>query len=511
MTTSDNYLTRRRFIRGIGTAGVTGLAGCSTLESSQQNKPTDETAASLSPLTRNEHRGYWFGRYNMNAMLLMTGLGERLTPSNQQRERLATLADFELSEMPANPYLLKAVYASGDPHFQQEADFNDFSTLNWDRSAMDETLTPEAQAFTIKKIVGRNLRTRYHQYGKDRFIALVQLQEAMALAKTLRTRLTTTNGLVATRTPDGELAEPTPEQQAAALMAYSGLALSLTDPDRPLFQTLPNAEQFAKRVSRWAEELFTAAQQVEPTTVRELALTLEAYGWFAAATDDDERQSRALSGIRPLAERLRSRHEGAEASLTTTAWAVYGLGEASQVTGSDAFAGRARRLFFEELERYWQADAGVYVEDPDDDRHVYTPRKATAVVAAINTMRFVAPPGVGAVGPPDLAAGRYAAFVRNVLVRSGMQQAHAIPLAVNQAYLDADPRDYFTAESIPLSANGDGEFGLCPVYAAEIVFEGGDWAVTDRRFVTADAMHLADVSPSLGPGTPDGTIPIDRL
>lgn len=520
MKQHDHPLTsRRRFVQGVGAAGLAGLAGCSgrdVPEIFDSNAEDDEPTAADSPehptvQMRRDRQAYWFGRYNMNAMLLMSGHGERLQPPEEVQQQLASIAEFDPEEMPDNPYLLKAVYAAGDPHFQQEADFGDLSTLYWDREEMDTTLQPEAQAFTIKKIVGKGLRTVYHRGGKDRFIALVQLQEAMAMAETLHDRLTTDDGLVATRPPDGQLQEPTSEQQAAALLAYASLVLTLTDPDLPIYQELPDTDERAEQYRTWADELFSAVQTDQPEAERETALTIEAYGWYAAATSNHDRRREALNRIQALGEQLETTHEPSDADLADVAWAIYGLGEASRVTGSDTFGNRARHLFFEGLEARWQSDAGIYSTQTGNGSHVYTPATAAALAAALNTIRFIETPGVGAQASPQLVDTRYASFVENVLVRSGMQQAHAIPLAVNPAYLDEEPRDHFTAERIPLSAEGHGTHGLCPVYAAEVTYENEEWEVTDRTFQTADGMLLADLSTSLHRQDLDGFIPTHRL
>ncbi len=75
----------------------------------------------------------------------------------------------------------------------------------------------------------------------------------------------------------------------------------------------------------------------------------------------------------------------------------------------------------------------------------------------------------------------------------------------------AEPRSYFTATITPLSTEGDGRYGLCPVYAARVVFEDKQWRVTDRTFRPAEAMFLSVVSTSRRGGDPDGFIPLTRL
>lgn len=493
-----------------GLAGVLagGLVVAGLLATGVAPRPADEPADGWGKLAETEQQAYWSSRYNYNAMLLMTGLGERLEPAEGMPEQLAELAGFDLAEMPDNPYLLGAVYASGDPHFQQEADFSDLSTLNWDRDSMDTTLQPEAQALTIAKITAAGLRTDYHQAGKDRFIALVQLQEARAMAGVLHEELTGEDGLVATVTPEGRRREPEPGQQAAALWAYSSLALALSDPARPLYQQLPDAGADALRARRWAAELFTAADELAPQTPRDLALTIQAAGWFAAAIRDPELQQQALARVQELGEALRQTSRG---ELDGHAWAVYGLGSASRLTGDPRLADAARRVFVEDVEPRWDADAGVYAPAAGAQRYVYTPQRTAAVIAALNTLRLVAPPGVGSEISAEALDERYVTFFGNAVVRSGLQQAHAIPLAVSPAYLQQRPRSHFTAPQVPLSADGHGDFGLCPVYAAEVAYDDGEWTVVDRTFHTADAMLLATLSTWSHRTDPDGFAPRSHI
>jgi len=417
-----------------------------------------------------DKQAYWYSRYNMNAMLLMSGFGVRLVPPTDKPKQLASIAAFDLSAMPKNPFLLRAVYAVGDPHFQKQGDFKDLSTLYWDRDKMVKRFEPAAQAFTIIKVVSKGLRTEYHRRGKDRFIALVQLQEAKAMAQFLKRELTNENGLLAAKPEGGALAEPRPYDQAAALWAYASLSLALSDPNLPLYGELPDSAADAQDFARLADALFGAMDTLPPETVRELAVTIEAYGWYAAATDDAQARREALSRAAELGKQLLT---APKRTLADLAYAVYGLGEAARLSGDAELATTAQKLFFEDMERLWDAKAGVYKTTADAGEYAYTPERVAAVVSAINTIRLFHRPGLGSTWDPQLADRRHVAFFENAVVRSGLQQAHAIPLAVNDAYLKDEPRAHFTAETVPLSTEGDGPYGLCPVYASRVVFDGG--------------------------------------
>jgi len=370
---------------------------------------------------------------------------------------------------------------------------------------MIKRFEPAAQGFSIVKSVSKGLRTDYHRGPKDRFVALAQLQEAKAMADYLAEQLTGGDGLVAAKPEAGNLEAPTAYDQAAALWAYSSLHLALTDADLPLYSRLPDATPVAQKNLGRADALFKAMARVRPDGPRDVAAAIEAYGWYAAATTSPDARTQATARVGELGQRL------ADAPKTTVdefGFAVYGLGEAARLTKRPDLSQAAQRLFFTDMERLWDAKAGVYAPQSGSSKYGYTPERTGGVLAAIHSIRWFHRPGVGSSWDPALAEERYRAFFTNVIVRSGFQQAHAIPLAVNPAYLQQEPQSYFTAPSIPLSIEGDKPYGTCPVYAAEAVFESGRWQVTDRTFHTAPAMFLSTVSTWHHGSRPDGFAPV---
>jgi hypothetical protein len=210
------------------------------------------------------------------------------------------------------------------------------------------------------------------------------------------------------------------------------------------------------------------------------------------ATRNAQSRSEARTRVTASARQLM---QAAKPKLDDLAFAIYGLGEAARLSGDPTLSTAARRIFFGEMESLWDSEAGVYAPEPGKRRYVYTPERTAAVLAAIHTIRR-SRLGTGEPGSAERVDRRYREFFENAMVRSGMQQAHAIPLAVHPAYLEREPRSYFTALTVPLSISieGDGPYGTCPVYAAEVAFEGGRWNVTDRMFRTADAMLLSILS-----------------
>ena len=107
-------------------------------------------------------------------------------------------------------------------------------------------------------------------------------------------KLTGADGLVAVMSEEGNLGTPNPWDQAAALWAYSSLSLSLTDPELPLYSSLPTSAKEATGFAKRGDALFAAMAAIDPVSVRDITLTIEAYGWFAAATGDAETPFRRL-------------------------------------------------------------------------------------------------------------------------------------------------------------------------------------------------------------------------
>lgn len=98
--------TRRFAVAGLIGALVGGalVAGAFLLPAPMD---VEESSGPTDDVVETERQAYWFSRYNVNAMLLMTGVGERLVPPEGMPQMLADVAEFDLSQMPKNPYLLR--------------------------------------------------------------------------------------------------------------------------------------------------------------------------------------------------------------------------------------------------------------------------------------------------------------------------------------------------------------------------------------------------------------------
>ena len=102
--------------------------------------------------------GYWYSRYNLGELTMMSGLGITFAPPAEAVMQMMATADpnpgsGEDVPMIKNAALLTAVFASADPHFAQpnNGDPMDLSNGRLDPATFDTTITPGAQGMTIIK------------------------------------------------------------------------------------------------------------------------------------------------------------------------------------------------------------------------------------------------------------------------------------------------------------------------------------------------------------------------
>lgn len=163
-------------IPGVASAQSTTLAG--------GNPNFDSTAA--------EEEGYWYSRYNMSNLTMISGLGEPFMPDMAMMEQMMQMADAnpddgDVPMPPMGATLLQSIYASGDPHFIQAIDMADFATMRWDPASFDTTVTSQAMGWTIVKEiewakqfhVDGHFGTPQDDFGAQwRFVGMVIVAEA---------------------------------------------------------------------------------------------------------------------------------------------------------------------------------------------------------------------------------------------------------------------------------------------------------------------------------------------
>ncbi len=453
-----------------------------------------------------QKQAYWYSLYNVAHLTMFSGLGEVMKGGG-----MTSLIEWlrgggvKKAELIKDMTMVSSVYAGGDPHFIQSVDLQRKKTMRWDRKKMDRTLDPSALAFTIIKSVAKNFHRDYHETDFNQRVAIAMYPEAKEMAKLLAEKMVNKEGLFVALSPEGKKEAPEPLDQITVLWAFSDLALVSDDPEIPPY----NDSDLNRWAVKWADRAFNATRRLPPQGIIGKALAIEAYGRFAAATEDRKKRKDSIRLIAGFArELLREKPE----TVAEMGLSVYGLGEAYRVTGDYSFSEKALSIFNVDMEGLWDEKAGVYATRKGAKKYAYTPFDAGAVLSALNTVLWLTIPAYE--NPlnsgPALAGRRYVRFFENAVVLSGMQQSSGTYL-VEPRYLKREPELHFAHPALPPQERAGGRYGLAPVYAGEVTYEKGGWKVTDRRFRTADAMFLANMSVILNRHQADCFIPIERL
>jgi hypothetical protein len=439
---------------------------------------------------------HWAARSTLANALMFSGLGEPVEVSMNELDDILTHAGYTLRPPMPDMAMVSAIYAGGDPKFATTPDFGDPATLRWDSSSFDRTLDPEAQAWSIIKSTAPNFHLNFHESKEERRVALMMLPQARAQAKALADRLRNADGLFAALSPDGELAEPTPMQQAAVLWAASNIVLAATSGQGDYWHRAARDLLEPESARTLADTALAAVRALPPETATDRAIAIQSLGRFALASDDEGKRREALDLVRTHADRLAA----AEATtLDELGFAVYGLVEAGRLLADDAYQDAAVDLFRSRLKPLWEDDLGAF-RAPEGET-LYTPRTLAALAAALNALRWH--------GPEDAAseaARLYPVLFETALVRAGMLLSSPLPL-VSQAYIDGEAAAHFAHPDLPESD----EIGLAPVFASEVRHADGAWSVADETFTTADALLLANMLTARHEGQSDAFLPEERL
>ncbi|MFQ5924458.1 MAG: hypothetical protein ACE5IE_00480 [Dehalococcoidia bacterium] len=495
---------RRRFLAlfSIALAGVLLLAACA--------KPAGPPAYDPSAA---HSEGYWYSRYNLGHLVMMSGMGVQLMPPMEMVQQMMGMAG--ISEGPANPYLVQALYSSGDPHLITEfdGDPNNFSNFRWDQAQMDKTVTPQSMGYTMIKEVIWAKSFASDVEGPDpmnHFRALVLSTEAAAQANFMMTNLKASNGLFVHGWKEGSVSDAalTPQDQLVMLWALSELADYASGRYNWYAAPLSHSQALAL-----ADGLLTAI--VDQTTVapgfllsmttRDLGIALSALAAYASYTQNEDQRSLVVEELIPsLTAELESRMDdqgklvadGGYSQAATQGAAINGLIFAFKVTG-DASSRDAALNLWGYLETLWDNTASVYAPFPGASSYTYTPRDVADVVAAFNALLH---------GLDLDVEQRFADFLNGAVNLSGLQIAEGAPTGGGE---DED--------TIPDPFHAGGEFGQSPVLATEAAYNvaSGEWSITNPRFTTSYAMALSNQMMWIGlwvlnPSVPGHGIPETR-
>ena len=439
--------------------------------------------------TAAEEEGYWYSRYNLGNLVFRSGLGEAFKPDPAVIKHFIQLADANPDDGDtAGPrpgvVPLKAVYASGDPHYIQKLDPNDYNTQRWDPASFDATVTARSQGWTMIKEtewskqfhVDDHFGTPVDDFGAQwRFVGLLLDAEAKQQGLYALQNLKNDQGLIANS--DGTLDWG---GQWVMLEAFSDLGGTLAMGALPHSQTNRYADAGASnKFLGAADMLFVALADREPEGIEELSLAVQALTWYAANTTQAVNQQQALEKITEFGAALK---DAEPANATERAFIIRGLVEAYRTSGDEDYLSAAAETFDKLVEEYDAAN-GVFTS-----QNVYTIDNVAVIMGALNSLKFY---GGNAVDL-DKVEALFTGFYESAVNLSGLQQSvPPVPVAKG-AFEQEEPVIYYGHPSVPKPPMAGGEFGIAPVFATEVTWDGSSWSVTDGRFDAAGAMHASN-------------------
>lgn len=445
------------------------------------NPAFDETAA--------EEEGYWYSRYNMSNLTMVSGLGEPFMPDMAMMQQMMQMADANPDDgdtpmPPVGVTLLQSIYASGDPHFTQPVDMADAATMQWDPATFDTTVTTPAMGWTMIKEVewAKQFHVDDHfgaiddDFGAQwRFIGMVIVAEAKMQAQVALQQMLNADGLFANS--DGVIEW---SGQWVMLEALSDLAGTLDASAMPHSVSNRYADPDAAAMFQGATDMFfQVLSDRRPADVQEASLAAQALVWYAATTTNPATQTAALAQLAQIGDALR---DATPATAAEAAFAIRGLIEAYRGLGDDGYLTAAAAIFAD-LSAAYDATHGVFI-----NQDTYTIDDVAVIMGALNALRFYA----GDTVDQAQVAAIFTGFFESVVNLSGLQQS-ALPVdAGKDPFEQEDPAIFYAYPGMPLAPMAGGDFGIAPVFATAVRWDGARWGVTDSRFDAAGAMHAAD-------------------
>jgi hypothetical protein len=420
---------------------------------------------------------------------MRSGMGETFMPEMETVQSMVAAVDADPSDgdtaiPPANPALLQTVYASGDPHYTQAVDTADFGTQRWDPSSFDTIVTSRAMGWTsIKEIewgkqfhVDNHFGTIEDDFGAQwRFAGMVLVAEAkMQLQYALDTMMGA-DGYFANSDGTVDFGG-----QWVLLEALSDVAGTLSAETLPNSSTnrYANPDQAAMFMGA-ADKLFAVLADRQPDGVDESALAAQALAWYAASTADDANRAAAVAKISDLGDALAAADT---TNATEKALAIRGLIEAYRLSGDESYVTGAAGLF-DALSGEFDAENGVF-----GSQDAYTIDNVGVIMGALNSLKFYGGDAVDQATVEDL----FTSFFENAVSANGLQQS-VPPLSVaKSAFEQNEPPIFYGYPTIPMPPMAGGEYGIAPVFASEVGWDGSSWAVLDGSFDSAGAMHASN-------------------
>lgn len=407
---------------------------------------------------------FWYSLYNVESLLLRSGMGAPLGPSDLER---VGLSPAELGGL----FPLVAPFRVGLPEFAQRPQPGRVETLRWRPRAAEQTISLEALAFSVIAELSwaarleQLLRVQSDSPTLQREVKLLRGM-AQAAAEFAERKLRRSDGLYLNALRwwrDLPLVEGPPpwRGQLAWLWALASLAPWHAEARAradALFQLLNGQIP-------WAE-----------LSTRDASLAVKTLAWYLYSIqvqDQDQGRELAAEAVRridELAERLvaLAHLSDGELGLKDLAALVSGLLYAHRLTGEGRYLREAESAW-DRLLAYWQEEPELFLSVPEgSEGWEFTVGELAELLGAFHTMIFVA--------ESEEAMQLYARFLEG-LKRSGLQRSEGQEAGGS---FDGDPVPSIT------------DAGKPPVLVAAARYDPETgWQVSDRRFLSAPVLYAA--------------------
>ena len=430
-------------------------------------------------------QGYWLSRDHFGPFVMQSGLGITFQPPMEMLQAAMGMVAQNPDDqpyLPQNLAPLQAVFASGDPsaiHDLTQIAPDDFSLFRFDPDTFDTTIQVAAMAQTILKESQWARTFSASHFGEldadfgaqQRFMGVMVSLLAQMQGKYAVENLHGDEGLFLDS--DGTLDL---EGNWVLLHAFSDL-LGLTGDETSRYYD-PDAA-IAWRAA--ADELFTALRGHEASDAREATAAIRASVYYAWTSGASEERTAGLDKARDLADGLLNT---SAATTVEKAAGIWGLIQVGDIENDSRYSAAAAD-WFADLQADFDPEHGVF-----NSISTYT---ADDVGWLLSGLSATSQRGSDAQRGP--ASKMLIAFFESTMDQSGLQLS--APPGKNGAMAGDWEKDlpsvvyYHGADTPPPPAAG-GTFGKAPVPASVIEWDGAEWTVTDDRFTTAWAMHLAN-------------------
>ncbi|MEE8347568.1 MAG: hypothetical protein V3S20_09490 [Dehalococcoidia bacterium] len=430
-------------------------------------------------------QGYWLSRDHFGPFVMQSGMGITFEPPMEMLQAAMAMVAQNPDDqpfLPKNMAPLQAVFASGDPsaiHDVTQIPPDDFSQFRFDPETFDTTIEVAAMAQTMLKESqwARNFANAHFgaldgDFGaQQRFVGVMVNLLAQMQGKYAMENLQGGDGLYLDS--DGDLDYVGNWTLLQAFSDIAGLTADASsryhDPEAaPMWQGAAGA-------------LFAALEDRDAADPKEATSAIRALAYYAWVSPDSDEGSRALDKARELGEVLL---DVAPEDNVAKAASLWGLIQVGEIEADTRYSDKAAERF-EELQADFDFQYGVF---RSIDRYT-----ADDVAWLLSGLSAVSQRGPDAQRGP--ASKTLMAFFESVMDQSGLQLS--APPGKNGAMAGEFEKSlpsvvyYHGAQTPPPPAAG-GEFGKAPVPASEVEWDGSRWQVTNDRFTTAWAMHLAN-------------------